>query len=101
MLRARLPLGRARALELVLQLRHLERRQELTRLDAVADVHADRVHVSGDLGVDHHILEGRELALKDHGIGQAHPRGLHDRDRVGLRLLRAAAAAGEHEDRRA
>ena len=65
-----LGLGAARrgagALELVLELGDLEGRQQIARLDAVADVHPDRVHVARHLCVDQHVLVRIELPLERH-----------------------------------
>ena len=45
----------------VLQLRNLEHGEQLPGGDAIADVHVDRLHVAGDLGVHVDFLERPEL----------------------------------------
>ena len=48
-------------LELILEFRDLEQREQLARGDAIADVHVDRLQVAGDLRVDVDLLERPEL----------------------------------------
>ncbi len=46
------------------QLRHFQHRERLAGADAVADIHIDMAHVSGDLRVHINYLIGLELARR-------------------------------------
>ncbi len=70
--------------DLVLQLRRLEHREQLSSGDAIADVDVNRLDVAGDLGVNVDLLERSELRRQRERLGQiaAHDPGHGDDNRV-------------------
>ena len=92
--------GGPRPHELVLKFGHLECGQELAGLDPVPDVDGDRIHVPGNLRMDHDVLERVEFTLERHRVGEAHSLGPGNGDSLGLRLGGDPAAACEHRNDR-